>query len=72
MYIAVTMFAAWALFPPILPAIADPIRFLLMLTSTNDATVVFNTSVTIFEGTIASLTTYFPRPSILYNKINTQ
>jgi len=23
-YIAVTIFAAWALFPPILPAIADP------------------------------------------------
>lgn len=68
MYTAVTTLAACALFPPILPAIADPIKFLLMLTSTNAATVVFSTSVTIFEGTIASLTTYFPRPSILYKK----
>ena len=25
-YIAVTIFAAWALFPPILPAIADPTK----------------------------------------------
>lgn len=69
MYIAVTTLAACALFPPILPAIADPIKFLLMLTSTNAVTVVFRTSVMIVEGTMASLTTYFPRPSILNKKI---
>lgn len=71
MYTAVTTLAAWALFPPILPAIADPIKFLLIFTSTNAVTEVFNTSVMIFEGTMASLTTYLPRPSILYKKIRT-
>lgn len=71
MYIAVTTLAACALFPPILPAIADPIKFLLMFTSTNAVTVVFNTSVMILEGTMASLTTYFPRPSILQSNLFT-
>ncbi|VEU40590.1 unnamed protein product [Pseudo-nitzschia multistriata] len=37
---AVTMFEAWALNPPIAPAMADPIRFLLRLVCTNAATVV--------------------------------
>lgn len=43
MNMAVTMFAACALNPPMDPAMADPTRFLLMLSSTNASTVVLST-----------------------------
>lgn len=65
MYIAVTTFAAWALKPPILPAMAEPIIFFEIFTSTNAWTLVFKAVVTISAGTIASQTTDLPRPSIL-------
>ena len=40
---AVTMLEAWALKPPMLPAMAEPTRFLLMLSSTRAGTEVFKT-----------------------------
>ena len=43
MNIAVTILAACALKPPIEPAIADPTRFLLILTSIRASTDVFKT-----------------------------
>lgn len=43
MKMAVTMLAAWALNPPMEPAMAEPIRFLLMFRSTKASTLVFNT-----------------------------
>lgn len=64
--IAVTIFAACALNPPILPAIAEPTRFLLIFKSTNALTDVFNTDFTISPLTMASQITDFPRPSILF------
>lgn len=51
-----------------LPAIADPIRFLVMFTSTSACTVVFSKSVTIFAGITDSQTTDFPLPSTLEKK----
>lgn len=41
MYMAATKFAACALYPPMLPAMAEPTKFLLMFTSTNASVVVF-------------------------------
>ena len=41
MKMAATTLAAWAFCPPMLPASADPIKFLLMLTSTKASAVVF-------------------------------
>ena len=64
---AVTVFAACALNPPMLPAMADPIRFLAMLSSTRAVTVVLRVDVTMLAGTMASHTTDLPRPSSLYN-----
>lgn len=43
MNIAVTMLAAWALNPPMAPAMAEPTRFLLTLSSESAKTVVFKT-----------------------------
>ena len=43
MYTAATMLAAWALKPPIDPAMADPTRFLQMFTLTRASTLVFRT-----------------------------
>ena len=43
MKIDVTTLAAWALNPPIEPAIAEPTRFLLVLTSISDSTLVLST-----------------------------
>lgn len=40
---AATRLAACALYPPMLPAIADPTRFLLMFTSTKASVLVFKT-----------------------------
>lgn len=40
---AVTMFAAWALNPPMAPAMAEPTKFLLTLSSVSAVTVVFRT-----------------------------
>ena len=65
MKIAVTILAACALKPPMLPATAEPMRFLVMFTSIRAWTEVFSTFVTTSAGTIASATTDFPRPSIL-------
>ena len=62
---AVTMFAAWALKPPMLPAIAEPSKFLVKFKSYNDLAVVLSTDLTISPFTMASHTTDFPRPSIL-------
>ena len=45
MKMAVTIFIAWALKPPTEPAMADPIRFLLVFTSTKESTLVFKTFV---------------------------
>merc|ERR1719419_163608 len=60
---AATMLAAWALNPPMLPAIAEPIRFLLVLRSTTAWTDVFSRDFTTVLGTTASHTTDLPRPS---------
>jgi hypothetical protein len=59
------MFAACALKPPMLPAMALPIMFLAMLTSIRACTEVFSVQQTTLAGMIASQTTYFPLPSIL-------
>lgn len=59
------MLEAWALNPPILPAIAEPIKFLLTFKSTNAATVVFSVFFTTWDFTMASHTTDLPLPSIL-------
>lgn len=40
---AATMLAAWALNPPMLPAMAEPTRFLLMFSATRSAVLLFNT-----------------------------
>lgn len=40
---AATMLAAWALNPPMLPAMAEPTRFLLMFSSTSSVVLLFNT-----------------------------
>lgn len=63
-YMAVKIFAACALNPPIEPAIADPTRFLDMFRSTIASTDVFKTDCTIALGIIASADTDFPLPSI--------
>mmetsp|Transcript_1132 Transcript_1132/g.2546 ORF Transcript_1132/g.2546 Transcript_1132/m.2546 type:complete len:221 (+) Transcript_1132:424-1086(+) len=60
--IAVTMLEAWALNPPMAPAIADPIRFLLMFVCTRAATVVLRVVRTTSFGMTASTTTDLPRP----------
>jgi hypothetical protein len=65
MKMAVTMFAACALKPPMLPATAEPTRFLEIFTSTRACTVVLRIEHTTSAGTTASHTTDFPRPSIL-------
>ena len=65
---AATIFAACALKPPILPAIAEPTRFLVRFKSTNALADVFNTDLTISPLTVASQTTDLPLPSILMNK----
>ena len=65
---AVTVLAACALKPPMLPAMAEPIKFLLMLRSTRAATVVLSVVVTMLAGTMASHTTDLPRPSSLGNE----
>jgi hypothetical protein len=65
MKMAVTMFAACALKPPMLPATAEPIRFLEIFTSTRACTVVLRSDLTTSAGTTASQTTDLPRPSIL-------
>ena len=62
---AATILAACALYPPILPAIADPIRFLFIFRLTNDLTDVFSVFLTMLDGMIASHTTDLPLPSIL-------
>nr|GMC91970.1 3-hydroxy-3-methylglutaryl-coenzyme A reductase-like [Ipomoea batatas] len=58
------MLAAWALNPPRAPAMADPVRFLSMLSSTKEATSVFSTLLTTSSFIMASQTTDLPRPSI--------
>ncbi len=62
---AVTILAAWALNPPILPAIADPSKFLVKFKSYNALADVFKTDLTVSLFTIASHTTDLPLPSIL-------
>ena len=65
---AVTILAACALQPPKVPAIEEPIRFLPMFRSTSALAVVLSIFLTAACGTIASLTTDLPLPSILKNK----
>mmetsp|Transcript_13948 Transcript_13948/g.44264 ORF Transcript_13948/g.44264 Transcript_13948/m.44264 type:complete len:337 (+) Transcript_13948:205-1215(+) len=60
---AATMLAACALKPPILPATAEPVRFLVMLRSTMRSGVVLSTRRTTSPVSTASHTTLFPRPS---------
>ena len=62
---AVTMLEACALKPPILPATAEPYKFLLTFKSTRSRTLVLRTVRTTDAGTTASHTTDFPRPSTL-------
>jgi len=66
---AVTILEACALKPPILPAIADPIKFLAMLTSTRASTVVFSTSWMSLAGIVASATILLPRPSVQFSEL---
>jgi hypothetical protein len=66
MNIAATMFAACALKPPIVPAIAEPTRFFVRFKSTSALGDVFKTDLTTSPLTMASQTTDFPRPSILH------
>jgi len=68
MKMAVTMFAACALNPPMLPAAIEPTKFLLILRSTSVAAVVLRRLIIVSRGTIASATTDFPRPSILHKQ----
>ena len=49
--------------PPMLPACAEPTRFLALLRSTILSGVVLSTSETILAGTTASQHTDLPRPS---------
>ena len=62
--LTVRMLDACALNPPILPAIADPIRFFFVLRLTRSPTVVLSTLLTIAPEMTASATTDLPRPSI--------
>ncbi|BAT06215.1 Os08g0512801, partial [Oryza sativa Japonica Group] len=66
MKIAVTILLAWALKPPRAPATAEPARFLITLSSTNDCTLVFSTFLTTSSLITASQTTDLPRPSIQF------
>ena len=50
---AVMTLAAWALNPPMLPAMDDPTRFLEMLRSTKAEVEVFSTELTMCAGTMA-------------------
>ena len=50
--------------PPIVPAMALPIKFFCILVCTIAATVVFNVRCTVDFGMVASTTTDLPRPSI--------
>mmetsp|Transcript_4765 Transcript_4765/g.7562 ORF Transcript_4765/g.7562 Transcript_4765/m.7562 type:complete len:201 (-) Transcript_4765:309-911(-) len=63
---AVTLFAAWALNPPTVPAMALPMRFLLRFASTMAFTDVLSVDLTTSAGIVASITTLFPRPSIQF------
>lgn len=65
MKMAATILAACALYPPTLPAMAEPIRFLFMFRFTRALTVVFSVFLTTLAGMMASQTTDLPRPSIL-------
>lgn len=62
---AETIFAACALNPPMLPAIAEPSKFLVRFKSTKAFDVVFKTDFIISAFRVASHTTDLPRPSIL-------
>ena len=62
-----TIFAAWALNPPMDPAMIEPRRFLDWLSSTSRSAVVFKTFSRISWERIASATTDLPRPSIQFN-----
>jgi hypothetical protein len=64
--IAVRIFDACALNPPIDPAIALPTRFFLMFRLHSASTVVLSTFFTTLPGITASATTLFPRPSIQF------
>lgn len=58
------MLEAWALKPPMDPAMALPIRFFLMFKLHRSVTVVLSTVLTTLPGMTASATTLLPRPSI--------
>ena len=57
---AVMMLDAWALKPPMLPAMEEPTRFLEMFRSTRAAVDVLRTVLTMCAGTMASDTTDLP------------
>lgn len=58
---AAARFAAWALNPPIEPAMADPIRFFDTFSWTMLLTSLFKTSLVTFAGTMALATMPLPR-----------
>ena len=64
MKMAVTMLAAWALKPPMLPAMAEPVRFLAMLRSQSADVVVLSVVSMMSPGMMAWHVTDLPRPSI--------
>mmetsp|Transcript_78173 Transcript_78173/g.108618 ORF Transcript_78173/g.108618 Transcript_78173/m.108618 type:complete len:373 (-) Transcript_78173:500-1618(-) len=66
-YRAVTILEAWALYPPTLPATADPIMFFAMfnrtMRSTASVSLTFNVAASTAGGITTSHATLFPRPS---------
>ena len=61
MKMAVTMLEAWALKPPTEAAMAEPTRFLAMLSSTSSSTLVLSVLRTTALGMVASATTVLQR-----------
>ena len=57
------MFAAWALFPPRVPAKLEPTRFFTVFSRTMSAMEHFRTERRIDSGTVTSQDTDLPRPS---------
>ena len=60
---AATMFAAWALFPPSVPAKLEPTRFFTVFNRTISAMEHFKTDRRMFSGMVTSQDTDLPRPS---------
>uniref|UniRef100_A0A2M4B6Q7 Putative secreted protein n=1 Tax=Anopheles triannulatus TaxID=58253 RepID=A0A2M4B6Q7_9DIPT len=61
---AVTMLAACALLPPMLPATAEPVMFFSLLHCTRVRAFVLKIDSSLSAGMVVSQTTRFPRPLI--------